>query len=163
MKNQIILFLLSSIALCGCTKIVHTHQQVMQGFRNREDVAQRFGRPDEIMTRSGVTGWLYICDTLSNRTMASRAANDKNYKFETDSAGLKKAMVPQFSQHKRYMVFNFNSQGDVLAYSSRGVSIAQKKNNPLGTALLITGVAASVAVIIFAVTFRLDFSGLGGY
>jgi hypothetical protein len=135
----------------------------MQGFRNRDEVAQRFGMPDEIMEKNGVTGWLYICDTLANKTLATRVVNDKNYKFAADSAIANKAMVTQFSLHKRYMVFNFNQQGDVLAYSSRGVSLASKKNNPLGTALLVTGVAASVAVIIFAATFRLDFSGLGGY
>ena len=164
MKNQmIILLLLAGLTLCSCMKTVHTHQQVMQSFRNRDEVALRFGMPDEIMVKNGVAGWLYICDTVSNRALASRATNDQNYKFTNDSTGLRKAMVSQFSLHKRYMVFSFNQHGDVLAYSSRGVNIASKKNNPLGTALLVTGLAASVAVIIFAATFKLDFSGFGGY
>jgi len=164
MKNQIIvLLLLAGLTLCSCMKTVHTHQQVMQSFRNRDEVALRFGMPDEIMVKNGVAGWLYICDTVSNRALASRATNDQNYKFTNDSTGLRKAMVSQFSLHKRYMVFSFNQHGDVLAYSSRGVNIASKKNNTLGTVLLVTGLATVSAAIIFAATFRLDFSGLGGY
>jgi len=160
MKNQIkVLFLLAGLSLCSCMKIVHTHQQVMQSFKNKESVLRQFGSPDEKREINGTTEWLYNCDSTSNFA-ASNTLVQRNggYNSVSDSSNNHTATVTQFTQFTKYIKFTFDPQGDVLRYNSHGVNFAEKKKNPVGTVLLVVGLAASVATLVAAVSFHDAFS-----
>lgn len=62
MKNLLAALLISIVSLCGCTHIIYTQEQVLDRYKTKKDVAERFGVPDQKKISDSTEAWLYIYD-----------------------------------------------------------------------------------------------------
>lgn len=137
MKNLTTALALSGILLLlSCTKTVYTHEQVLDSYKTKQDVARKFGRPTEKKTTNITEQWLY---KYAGHTAADRISNEKV------------AYVTEFGKYDRYLIFSFNNQGNVTGWDCEGVNFAYKKPNITGTALLVAGVIVFIIALFITV------------
>jgi hypothetical protein len=137
MKNLTTALALSGILLLlSCTKTVYTHEQVLDSYKTKQDVARKFGRPKEKQTTDNAERWLY---KYEGHSPADRISNEKV------------AYVTELGKYDRYLIFSFNNQGNVTGWNCAGVSFAYKKPNITGTALLVAGVIVFIVALFITV------------
>ena len=139
MRNLIAaaLALLSIIALPGCTKVIYTHQQVIDSYKTKDQLTKKFGIPTQKKMSGDTEEWLYRYEMKSTgKPIVSQAEN------------VKTADVTEFTMFKRYIIFAFDKQGNITGQRSEGVDLTQKEKAPGKTIALIGGcVAVTVAVV----------------
>jgi hypothetical protein len=146
MKNLIKgLVLLSMLSLFSCAKTIYTHDQFLDRYKTKQAVAAKFGVPTEKIMSDTTDEWLYRYD--------GRKAVDEYH-------NAKAASVAGFSIYKKYLIFSFDKQGNVITWNSQGVNLAEKKKNVVGTIFLIAGGLALIASIFIKVS---TFSGFSSY
>ena len=150
MKNLIKgIALLSLLSLCSCTKVLYTHQQVLNRYQTRQDVISKFGMPTEKKTDEDSTEeWLYKFDQKG-------AFTDHSFHEQLNT---KTVAVAEFSRYKRYIIFTIDKQGRVIVSQFDGVNLEERVKNPGGTIALIAGGVAFVALLVVAassITFNL--------
>ncbi len=148
---HVLFVLLGLISLCSCSKVVYTHQQVLQSFRTRNDVAKQFGVPNEKITGEGIEMWTYNRDTLSAVQAVNKPDTLKNSHTAIDSL-----KANQYNRHDKYIKFTFDTAGNVTGYKSNGVNLSTTKKDNFGKGLLnVLGVTA-VVIVIVGVTLAKD-------
>jgi hypothetical protein len=150
MKNLIKgIAVLSMLSLFGCTKVVYTHDQVLDNYTTKKDVMKRFGMPTEKRMIDSAEAWLYRFDRKDSFTKHSV---DEYQNVQT-------ATVTDFNRYKRYLIFVFDQKGNVIRNDYQGVDLAVKKKNTGGTIVLI---AAGVGVILGATAIVMNdaFNGM---
>ena len=137
MRNLITaLLLLGIISLLSCTKTVYTHEQVLDGYKTKQDVARKFGQPTEKQTKGSTQRWLY---KYEGHTPADKVNNGKV------------VYVAELSKYDRYLIFSFDNQGNVTGWNCEGVNFAYKRQNITGTALLVAGVMVFIIALFITV------------
>jgi hypothetical protein len=138
MKNLIKgMTILCMISLFGCSKVVYTHDQVLNNYTTKKDVMKRFGMPTEKRMIDSAEAWLYRFDRKDSFTKHSV---DEYQNVQT-------ATVTDFNRYKRYLIFVFDQKGNVIRNDYQGVDLAVKKKD---TGATIALVAAGVGVIFGA-------------
>lgn len=132
------LALLSMLSLFSCTKTIYTHEQVLNGYKTKQQVTQKFGVPTEKILSDTTDEWLYRYD--------GRKPADEYHNANT-------ASVPGFGNYTRFLIFSFDKQGNVIQRNSQGVNLAEKKKNVVGTIFLIVGGLALIASAFIKVSF----------
>lgn len=137
MKNLTTALALSGILLLlSCTKTVYTHEQVLDSYKTKQEVARKFGRPTEKQTTDSAEQWLYKYD---GHTPADKVSN------------VRVAYVTELGKYDRYLIFSFDNQGNVTRWNCAGVSFAYKKPNITGTALLVAGAIVFILALFITV------------
>ena len=133
----------------GCSKIVYTHDQVMQTYHTKNDVIKQFGYPDQRRAGNNIVEWVYNCDSTSalfnSKTKIGVAGS---YNGIADSS--KTADVKEFTSYAKYVMFTFDERGNVLKSDSRGVSFVKRKANTGGTVLVVLGSVAATVLLLGA-------------
>ena len=130
--------LFAVLFLCSCSKKVYTHQQVMQGFHTKNDVAKQFGHPDIIRMIDSTEVWIYNRDTISKPTGPITTVSNTG----TDTI----KTPPKPNKSIRFM---FDKEGNVVGYKSNGVDLGYTKKISAGTNILrVMGITLIIAVII---------------
>ena len=136
MKNLITgIAILSMLSLFSCSKVILTHEQVMDQYMTKPDVMKRFGIPTEKMTKDSTEEWLYRYDSYNTVTQHSV---EEYHNTQTVS-------VTEFNRYNRYLIFTFDLKGNVIRKDFKGVDLTVKKKDPVATVALIT---AGVVVIL---------------
>ena len=131
------LILLSIIALPGCTKIIYTHQQVIDSYKTKDQLTKQFGIPTQKKMAGDTEEWLYRYEMSTTGKAVVRQAEN-----------VRTADVTEFTLFKRYIIFDFDKQGNITGRRSEGVDFTQKEKAPGKTIALIGGcVAVTVAVV----------------
>jgi len=144
------------LSLNSCTKVLYSHEKVMQSYATKAAVVKQFGIADEAITNDKSEQWLYNCDTAINLKPVFGNSNTHVAVNGTynNAVGIVKATpseVARFTPYNRYVTFTFERQGNVLKWESHGVDFAQRKSDKLKTGLLIGGV--SVGIVVTALIF----------
>jgi hypothetical protein len=148
---HVLFVLLGLTSLYSCSKVVYTHQQVLQSFRTKSDVTKQFGVPDEKITGEGMEMWTYKSDTLKGVQAVNKRDTLKDFHTATDSL-----KANQYNPHDKYIKFIFDTAGDVTGYKSYGVNLSRTKKDNFGKGLLnVLGVTA-VIIVIVGVTIAKD-------
>ena len=135
MKNLITgIAILSMLSLFSCTKVIYTHEQVLNQYMAKPDVLKRFGIPTEKLTKDSTEEWLYRYDGYNTITQHSV---EEYHNTQTVS-------VTEFNRYKRYLIFTFDLKGNVIRNDFQGVDLTVKKKDPVATIALITAGAAIV-------------------
>ncbi|HVS93924.1 MAG TPA: hypothetical protein VHE59_17925 [Mucilaginibacter sp.] len=127
---------ISTILVFGCTRVVYTHQQVVDRYKTKQDVSNRFGQAVERITLNGTEQWLYNLDP--------------------STANMSTTDVTQFSRFKRYIIFTFDAQGNVVKSESHGVDLAERRPDTGKTIGLVAGVVALVVAIVAVATIHVN-------
>ncbi len=128
MKNLIKgLALLSMLSLFSCTKVLYTHEQVVDLYKTKQDVMKTFGIPTEKKTADTTEEWLYRYDRHDS---FSKHVVEEFHNAQTVN-------VANFNRYKRYLVFIFDRQGNVVRCDNEGVDLAVKKKDTVATVVLI--------------------------
>src|SRR6202000_3084639 len=129
MKNLITgMAILSMLSLFSCTKVIYTHEQVLDQYMSKTEVMKRFGIPTEKMTKDSTEEWLYRYDSYNTITQHSV---EEYHNTQT-------ATVTEFNRYKRYLIFTFDLKGSVIRNDFQGVDLTVKKKDPVATVALIT-------------------------
>jgi hypothetical protein len=135
MKNLITgIAILSMLSLFSCTKVIYTHEQVLNQYMAKPDVIKRFGIPTEKVTKDSTEEWLYRYDSYNTITQHSI---EEYHNTQT-------ASVTEFNRYKRYLIFTFDLKGNVIRNDFQGVDLSIKKKNTVATIALITAGAAVI-------------------
>jgi hypothetical protein len=137
----------------SCTKTIYSHQQVMQSYKTKNNVMRQFGPPDEkIKGKDFAEEWLYDADKASAFGKSkTKVKVNGTYYAHIDTLHTK--TVNEFTAYLTYIKFAFDDEGNTIKYeTSPGINFAEKKSNPVGTALIVVGaVGAMVAISVVAV------------
>jgi len=123
-KIPVFLWLLS---LCSCTKVLYTHEQVLDSYKTKQDVQRKFGAPAERKINQNGEEWLYTYDA------------------EQQTQGLTTNTVTELGRYKNYVLFSFDNQGNITSRHAEGVDLSEKKVSALKTIALVAG----LAVVLF--------------
>lgn len=137
--------------LCSCSKrVVFTHQQVLQSFHTKNDVAKRFGVPDEKKPGEKFEEWTYYRDTLGGLNKINKGDTLKRVEGYKGTDSLR---VGKYDIHDRYIKFIFDTTGIVEGYKSNGVnlSITKKDNFGKGVVNVLEITAAVVLLLGYAI------------
>jgi hypothetical protein len=142
------LALIAVACFSGCSKKLYTHQQVMQGFRNKKDVEKRFGRPDIRRMIDSTEEWIY------NHDLQAKAANPSKESVPVITDTLRKDSDTLKTGHSLtpspgYISFLFDKDGNVIGYKSKGVDLSYQKKISAGTNILKA--LGTIAIIALAV------------
>jgi hypothetical protein len=136
MKNLIKgMAIISILSLFSCTKVIYTHEQVLNNYQTKKDVMKRFGMPTEKRMIDSAEAWLYRFDRKDSFTKHS----------VDEYQNVKTATVTDFNRYKRYLIFVFDRKGNVIRNDFQGVDLAVKKKDTGATIVLI---ATGVGVIL---------------
>lgn len=141
--------ILSMLSLFSCTKVVYTHDEVLSHYTNKQEVMKKFGPPTEKKISDTTEDWLYRYDSYNTITQHTI---EQYHNTQT-------ATVIDFSNYKRYLVFNFDQKGNVIRCDFQGVDLTVKKKDTAGTILLITAGAA----IVLGSSIYITHHALDGY
>lgn len=134
------------ILLCGCSKVVYTHQQVLQGFHTKNDVAKRFGVPDEKKTGENFEEWTYYRDTLGALNKINKVDTLKSVEKYKGADSLK---AGRYGIHDRYIKFIFDTTGIVEGYKSNGVNLSTTKKDNFGKGVVnVLEITAAVVLLL---------------
>jgi hypothetical protein len=140
MKTIIFLSLAGCISLCSCSKIIHSHEEVMSSFQTKGEVTRQFGTPDEKRELHEVTEWLYNCDTISAFTASKTKVRMHGiYNTVYGSLDHPSAIVTEFTHYICYVKFDFDKQGKVISWDSREVNFEEKKVRVGATIACVVG------------------------
>src|SRR5581483_223444 len=138
MKTSIkIIAVLCLTPLLSCTKTIYTHEEVMSRYVTKNDVTKQFGNPAEKLTGETTEQWLYSFQKLPGQQPEFVVVKNTNTKD-----------VQSFSRYDRFIIFQFNKQGDVIQTFAQRVDFAQKKFSACKTIALI-GISAGTVALIF--------------
>ncbi|WP_426671423.1 hypothetical protein ACPPVU_09310 [Mucilaginibacter sp. McL0603] len=135
MKNLIqCIAVMSSLLLFSCTKTIYTHEQVLDMYQTKASVSKKFGTPTERKVSDSTEQWLYQYEKSDpfNRHVIGKTPNTKTVD------------VADFNRYDRYLIFTFDKNGNVIRNDFKGVNLAVKKANTVGTVLLVTGIVGVV-------------------
>ncbi|MDB5133848.1 MAG: hypothetical protein JWP37_451 [Mucilaginibacter sp.] len=132
------------VCLSSCTKVLYTHQQVLQNCHTKDDVVKKFGSPDEKNMGDGIEEWVYNRDAPADIVKPIKPdIINASYK-SSDSLHLKKPI-----EHDKYIRFIFDTQGNVVGYKSNGIGLTQKGKDGIGISILkILGATVLIAVVV---------------
>jgi hypothetical protein len=134
------------MSMCSCTKVLYSHQTVMQSFHTKEAVTKQFGTPDEKKVGDKMEEWLYNCDSTS--VFAQSGTPVEINGLYNGILNDKSNTVVKFDEYPSYVKFSFDPSGAVLNWTSRGVDFSKRVAAPGRTILLISGsVAVAVTVV----------------
>jgi len=144
MKNLIKgLTFFSMLTMFSCTKVLYTHEQVMNRYQTKQEVIDKFGIPTEKKTDEDNTEeWLYKFEMKGAFTDHSPA----------EQLNSKTVAVTEFSRYKRYIIFTIDKQDHVIMSKFDGVNLEERVKNPGGTIALVAGGVALVALMVVAVS-----------
>ncbi len=154
MKKNILF--LGVLFLFSCTSVVYTHKQVMDEFKNKEQIIARFGLPASKMTEGEYEQWYYDYGTESRSSTSStftkpEVNNTVNINVNTNSnSGINwnnTAAVPKFNMGNSFgsTVTNTNNKfikiifkGDnVISWDSQSLNFAIRGRDRTKSALLL--------------------------
>jgi len=141
-KPVITIVVVSILILYGCSKVIYTNNQVMDGYKTKSSIAAKFGAPDEIRMADSVEEWLY-------KYQVSAPSIDRPFKSYPDAST---ASVVNFNVYKRFILFSMDMNGNVISWQTEGVDFKVTKPQPVATiAVVVIGIALIVGLVVIVV------------
>jgi hypothetical protein len=135
MKNLIRGLALSGmLILCSCTKVIYTHEQVLDMYQTKAVVSKKFGIPTERKVSDSTEKWLY--------------QYQKNSHVIEETSNTKTVDVANFNRYDRYLIFTFDKNGNVIRNDFKGVNLTVKKKDTGRTILLVVGIVGATVGLI---------------
>jgi hypothetical protein len=142
MKNLITgLAVLTMLSLFSCTKVLYTHEQVVDRYKTKQDVSKTFGIPTEKKTGDNVEQWLY------------KFEKDDSFKEHAvkEYHNTQTATVTDFNKFNKYLIFTFDLQGNVTRCDYSGVDLTVKTKDKEATIVIIAlGAVVLAGLIVIA-------------
>jgi len=152
MKNLTIVFaLLNMLSLVSCRTVLYTHEEVIDRYKTKQDVARRFGNPNEKMVSDTGEAWLFVY-------RANRLRHVQEQSLATNTT-----TVTTFGKYKRFVAYTFDKQGKVVRWQAEGVDLAERKVSAGKTIGLVVGLSALVIALAVIVVNSLSFNFGGSY
>lgn len=119
------------LSLAGCSKVIYSNEQFMDGLKTKENIVNKLGLPNEKRMAGDVEEWLYKYEDGDRWTKTPVAHIPVT---STDD-------VSNLTPYKRFVLFKIDTQGNVLSWTCEGVSFTKRKPAPVTTiALVVTSV-----------------------
>lgn len=90
-----------------------THRQVMDSFKTKKDLEERFGQPSEVWADDVFEYWVYYFGT--------------SYKGITAPVYGTNMSVTRFNEDRQYLKFTIDADGMVYKWKSHGVNMRQRR------------------------------------
>lgn len=99
------------LLLNACGPVLYTHREVMDSFKTKQDLINRFGLPTEKRTDTDYEQWIYDCGSTVRGITTPVYGN---------------MSVTRFNTYSKYMMFMLDGQGNVIRWQSNGVNLTQR-------------------------------------
>lgn len=150
------------LCLCSCSKLIHSHEQVMVSYHTKDDVMKQFGVPDEKREANHLTEWLYNCDTSSAlHHSKTKVVINGTYNTVYGSLNHNTLSTDKFTLYNQYVKFTFDEQGKVVNWDSDNVNFAERKKKTGATIALVAGSVAAATLFIFSLVAVNDLGNWG--
>lgn len=124
-----------AILLSSCTKELYSHDQVMQQFKTKKELIDRFGLPTEKRQEGNITEWLYDFGNASKDVSTVRTTGNG-------------ALVTNFNSYRRYLKFEFDENGTITKTFSQGVDLSIRvRDKAKTTTVTLMGAAVAVGLV----------------
>jgi hypothetical protein len=151
MKNlTMAIILLNLLTLVSCKTVLYTHEQVVDRYKTKPDVARRFGNPNEKMVSDTGEAWLYVYRSTHFHHM------------QEQSLAASTATVTAFGKYDRFIIYRFDKQGNVVQWKAEGVDLTERKVSPGLTIGLVAGLSVVFIAMLLIIANSLDFN-ISGY
>lgn len=151
--KQPVIAILSILSLTGCMKVLTTHTQVMNAYKNKEAVVASFGQPTEKSQHEGMEEWIYNFGKINNKATAEETITTANVSSADSSAykiGNNISGNPVISgKYKKYVKFTFDSSGEVKKWDSKRVDYTKTGPNKKATAWAVAITVVVVGLIVY--------------
>jgi hypothetical protein len=152
MKNLTIgLVLLNLLTLFSCRTVLYTHEEVIDRYKTKPDVAKRFGNPNEKMISETSEAWLYVY------------RSNHFHHTQEQSLAASTATVTAFGKYDRFVIYRFDKQGNVVQWKAEGVDLTERKVSPGLTIALVAGLSAVFIGLLVIISNSLSFNFTGGH
>jgi hypothetical protein len=142
------------LSLFSCTKVIYTHEQVLNRYQTKQEVINRFGMPTEKRKgEGGIEEWLYKFEKHDSFT--NHSVNAVNNTQTAD--------VTEFNSYKRCIIFTLDDHGNVLSWKFEKVDLAERKPAPGKTIALVLGSIVLVVALYGAAVLATNGVFSGGY
>ena len=119
----------------NCSRVIYSHEEVMNGYKFKQDLINHFGLPTYKREDSGITEWIYDFGSGVIGGSASRTINGTDY------------TALRLNNFSRYVKFTLNADDRVIKWQTQGVNFEEREKQPGKTwALIIAGLAACIAL-----------------
>ena len=150
--------LITWLLMCsGCTQIIYNHERFLNELKNKEQVTQALGKPDEQAVEDEWEEWLYYYSTAQADSLQSRSLKGFYHQSgHTDT-------VKTLSNYEHCIVYTFNKKGKVVQWDAKGIKLVQKKFSPVKTGVSLAMIGLSVVLVIgFGKFFAALFNSVPG-
>jgi hypothetical protein len=135
MKTKNLLIVITLLIFSSCTRVLYTHNQVMDRYHTKEEIIARFGLPTEKRQGENIEEWIYDFGTISKGR-----GTGVGYRGISFSSG-------QYDNTQKFIKFTFDSNGKLLKWDSQSVDLTEKK---VSTGKTIAGVIILLGLSIAA-------------
>lgn len=152
--KQVLVIILVIFTFSSCLKVIATHTQVMDTYKNKEAVVAKFGQPTEKSRHDSLEEWIYNFGKINNVITAEGKITNANVSSADNSAyksGNDVSVNPAISdKYRKYVKFTFDSSGEVKKWDSKRVDYTKLGPNKkatawaIGISVLVVGLMAYV-------------------
>jgi hypothetical protein len=159
MKNRITgLAFFTLLFTLSCSKTIYSTKQVMDSYKTKADVINRFGYPNERIKGNGTEEWLYDGQTIDKQPGLDDPNKQRPVAFNTNPVNEKETAgavyVTQLSQYQTFVKYTFDQSGRVLKWEAEGVNLAKKKAKPVNAIFLVLGIVGLAVIIAGAISLH---------
>ncbi len=137
-------------------KVLTTHTQVMDTYKNKKDVVLRFGQPTEKSQHEGTEEWIYNFGKINDKTTSEATVTTANvssadgsaYKSGNNISGNRATS----GKYRKYVKFTFDSSGEVKKWDSKRVDYTKIGPNKKATAWVVAATIVVVGLIVYGFT-----------
>ncbi len=170
MKNYYAIFCLGTLLITSCTKTLHTHQKVLNTYKTRSDVTDRFGLPSEVKTDEAKTTCYYYYANESghfahNRLQSGDPLSKNNKRAFIDVLGkpftLDKPLAINDSYthyFDKYSKFIFSDDNKVISSEAKGINLSVRAPDAVKTTALVLLLPPLIGLTFFALAGGLQLS-----
>lgn len=158
--KKILLLLMFISSLASCTSVKYTHEQVMDRYTTKSDIAEKFGVPTQKRYEGNIEQWYYDLGQVT-RSGSYRTNGNSNSTVNvvgntaTINTTYTPATVTNWTRtYNRYIIVMFDERGNVVNWKTKGVNYQVRVKSPVKTLLLLGGAAAAGGVLISTSTTK---------
>jgi hypothetical protein len=154
--KQVLVAIVIIFSLSSCLKVLTTHTQVMDTYKNKAAVIARFGQPTEEIQREGMEEWIYNFGKINKKTTTEETTTSANINYadnaayKTGDGGSVGSTISD--KYKKYVEFTFDSSGEVKKWDSKRVNYTKTGPNKKATTWFISITVVVLGLIVYGLS-----------
>lgn len=144
--HSYLILLAGLVSLYSCSRTVYSHQQVLQGLHNKNDVLKQFGKPDDTLKAENMEMWTY---NRGEFPVPPKPVKMDSVRSDSTSMNADTLYTAQPVDNKKYIKFMFDDAGNVTGYKANGVDVGMSKKDNFGKTM-VKGLEITAVIIIIA-------------